>query len=439
MQMGEHILTDMNISSNTLIEKSEENSNEYVVKTIVGGMLVLIASCLLNELGLFRTDKTLMRYATIAVCLITAFIEIYIRTFKHSRLPISKYVVVGATVIVTLVETSLLSFFAVPLLVYPLLAGTHYHSKRVNAYAIGGSLLCAILAPVISYKLHTWDIKYFLWLIHTADESLIPMEIIEKGLAGTPLPGKSGVFFFIAVPNALYIMLLGILSFTVNISRRRRQEKEISTIISIQDKMLYSMADIIENRDFSTGGHVKRTSELVKIMTDYLREHPIEVEGVAPRDEFYEAMIKGAPLHDLGKITISDTILCKPGLLTDDEFEKIKSHPEQSVKIINQVLGGIEDTYLLEVSKNIALYHHEKFNGKGYPDGLSGTSIPLESRIMAIADVYDALVSERCYKQPVSHETAKEIILESMGTHFDPALRDCFEASCERFIQFYES
>lgn len=421
----------------TLIEKSEENSNEYVVKTIVGGMLVLIATCLLNELGLFRTDKTLMRYATLLVCLITLLIEIYIKTFKHRRLPISKYVVISATVIITLIETSLLSFFAVPLLVYPLLAGTHYHSKRVNAYAIFGSLFCAFLSPIISFKLNTWDVKYFLWLIHTANKDLIPMDIILKGLGDTVLPGDNGVFYFIAIPNAIYMMLLGILSFTVNISRRKRQEKEISTIINMQDKMLYSMADIIENRDFSTGGHVKRTSELVKIMTEHLKNDPIEVDGKMPDDSFYEAMIKGAPLHDLGKITISDTILCKPGALTDEEFERIKSHPVESVKIINQVLGGIEDSYLLEVSKNIALYHHEKFNGKGYPDGLSESAIPLEARVMAIADVYDALVSERCYKKPVSHEAARNIILDSMGSHFDPVLKPCFEASYSQFVEFY--
>lgn len=419
------------------INKTEEDSNMYVVKTIVGSMIALLVTWMLNEINVYHVDKVLMRIVTLAVVIITAFIWLFTHTYHHARYPISKYVVLGATFLVTLCEVSVLGFFAMPFCTYPMLAAAHYHSKRVNVYAIGGSLLCGIFGPVIGYAIHAWDLKFYLWIVYIIDPDLIPMEYIYKGMAGTELAGKEAIVKYISVPNAVFLTILGVLSFTVNISRRKRQEKEINTILDMQDKMLYSMADIIENRDFSTGGHVKRTSGLVKIMADYLKEHPVKNGEDYPKEDFYDAIIKGAPLHDLGKITISDTILCKPGSLTDEEFEKIKTHPEQSVKIINQVLGSIEDISLLEVAKNIALYHHEKYNGKGYPDGLAGKQIPLEARVMAIADVYDALVSERCYKKPVSHEEAFDIINQSFGSHFDPELKDCFYSSFDKFKAFY--
>lgn len=429
----------MGNNTDKIIAKSEENSNVYVVKTIIVGCLVLIMTCLMNEAGIYHVAKSLMRLTTMAVCVIGAFVYLFTHTFHHISMPVSKYIVLGATVLITLCETTVLSFFAAPLLVYPMLVATHYHSKRVNAFAIGGSLICAALSPLIGFSLHTWDLKYFIWIVHTINPNVIPIENINIAMDGTVLAGEEGIISFISLPNTMYVSMMGILSFSVNVSRRHRQEREIKTIKDMQDKMLYSMADIIENRDFSTGGHVKRTSALVRIMADYLEKNPIEVMGRIPEPEFYSSMVKGAPLHDLGKITVSDTILCKPSALTDEEFDKIKSHPEQSVKIINQVLGSIEDAYLLEITKNIALYHHEKFNGKGYPDGLSGNAIPLEARVMAIADVYDALVSERCYKKPVSHEVAFRIIEESMGTHFDPALKECFEDSFPRFVEYYNN
>lgn len=191
--------------------------------------------------------------------------------------------------------------------------------------------------------------------------------------------------------------------------------------------MLAGMASVVENRDNNTGGHIKRTSEVVKILTEYL-----------PLDEsFRDDIIKAAPLHDLGKIAISDNILNKPGRLTDAEYEFIKIHPQKGYEIVRTILSGLDDERLLRVAENIALYHHEKYDGRGYPHGMKGDAIPLEARIMAIADVYDALVSERCYKKPMSHEEACVIIRDSMGTHFDPMLEECFDKSSDAIARYY--
>lgn len=426
----------MNKDSLRMIESSESSSNHYVVRTMVFGVLTLVIACVLNELGVYHVDRALMYYATIGVFVITLATMAFVAWDAHRNLPATKYIVILGTFFITLCETTVLSFFAVPLIVYPMMVGAHFHSRRINFCAIMASCICAVLSPLLGFYFQTWDHRFYIWLLSVYKPGLIPESVLNSELSGLTLPDSAGVWTFVAIPNLLYIACLGVLSYTINLARRKRQEKEVKKVLNMQDSVLYSMADIIENRDFNTGGHVKRTSELMKIMSEWLKKNPIP--GDEKRDEsFYEAVIKGAPLHDLGKITISDTILCKPSKLTDEEFEKIKTHPVQSARIIDQVLSQIEGEYLLSVTKNIALYHHERYDGSGYPDGLSGDSIPLEARMMAIADVYDALVSERCYKDAMTSEEAYNTITESMGTHFDPKLRDCFEASFPKFLKFY--
>ena len=131
-------------------------------------------------------------------------------------------------------------------------------------------------------------------------------------------------------------------------------------------------------------------------------------------------------MHDLGKIAIDDAVLRKPGKYTDEEFSQMKKHAEEGAKIVENILQGVEDDSFVQIAKNIAHYHHEKWNGKGYPLGLAGENIPIEARIMALADVFDALVSKRCYKEAFSYDKAFCIIEESLGEHFDPELGRIF-------------
>ena len=219
----------------------------------------------------------------------------------------------------------------------------------------------------------------------------------------------------------------------VNRSRNEGLRSRATELNIIQDNILFSVANLIENRDTSTGSHVKRTSDIVRILaleimkTD--RKHS---------SSFWNAVIKAAPMHDLGKIAISDSILRKPARLTPEEFEIIKTHSQKSVDIIDQVLKGIETEEFLTIAKNIARYHHERFDGSGYPSHLKGNEIPVEARVMAIADVFDALCSERPYKKPQTPEEASLIIEESMGTHFDPHLFSIFKACFPQLKEYYE-
>ncbi|MCQ2099111.1 MAG: HD domain-containing protein [Fibrobacter sp.] len=205
-----------------------------------------------------------------------------------------------------------------------------------------------------------------------------------------------------------------------------------SQIQAIQEQMILGMANMVESRDNNTGGHIKRTSEAVKIIVNEMRKD----DTYRPMNNFFSALIKAAPMHDLGKIAVDDAILRKPGRFTEEEFEIMKTHAEKGAAIVENLLKGVESEQFVAVARNVAHYHHERFDGTGYPNRLKGKDIPLEARIMAVADVYDALVSQRCYKEKMSYAEAYEVIVESMGTHFDPQLKKYF-INCHRELEAY--
>lgn len=210
----------------------------------------------------------------------------------------------------------------------------------------------------------------------------------------------------------------GELSDTMNEMTESIQEKT-QKIIEIQNSIITGMATMVESRDNSTGGHIKRTSDCVRVFSEYLRQLP-SFSSIS--EQFISNVIKAAPMHDLGKIAVPDAVLQKPGKFTDEEYEKMKNHSKEGARIVSEVLSATEDNEFKKIAVNVAHYHHEKWNGTGYPEKISGEQIPLEARIMALADVFDALVSKRCYKDSFSYDNAFGIIQDSLGTHFDPEL-----------------
>ena len=218
-----------------------------------------------------------------------------------------------------------------------------------------------------------------------------------------------------------------------NENLRREVEEKTEHIQNIQTKVLFGMANLVENRDGNTGGHIKRTSDVIEILIKTIREnHILDLE-----DRFCQAVIKAAPMHDLGKIAIDDKILRKPGRLTEEEFAVMQTHAQKSGELVENILKDVEDEYFVMIAQNMARHHHEKWNGAGYPDHKKGGDIPLEARIMAIADVYDALVSKRCYKEPMNFEEASKVMMESMGSHFDPQMQEVFVKSREKLETYY--
>ncbi len=203
------------------------------------------------------------------------------------------------------------------------------------------------------------------------------------------------------------------------VSRRTRE------LAAIQDVTILSMASLAETRDSDTGNHIRRTQHYVRVMAKKLQTHPRF--GYFLNDQTIDLLYKSAPLHDIGKVGIPDRILLKPGRFTPDEFEIMKTHTtlgRDAIVAAEKQLGMAVD--FLSHAKDIAYYHQEKWDGSGYPEGLSGDSIPISARLMAVADVYDALISRRVYKDGMPHEKAVAIISEGRGSHFDPDMVDAF-------------
>lgn len=219
-----------------------------------------------------------------------------------------------------------------------------------------------------------------------------------------------------------------------NSNLQKEVERKTADIVHIKDMMVLGMATMVESRDNSTGGHIKRTSRVVEIFSDRLSGCPDEF-GIS--EEFLQMVIKAAPMHDLGKIAVPDSVLQKQGKFTDEEYEIMKRHSAEGARIVNDILKGVESEEFVRVAVNVAHYHHEKWNGQGYPTGIKGEEIPIEARIMALADVFDALVSKRCYKDAYSFDTAFGIIEESLGTQFDPKLGRVFLTCRKELEQFY--
>lgn len=212
-------------------------------------------------------------------------------------------------------------------------------------------------------------------------------------------------------------------------------EEKTEHILYIKDMMVLGMAEMVESRDSNTGGHIKRTSEVVHIFADRLMSCR---EKFGLTKEFLQLVVKAAPMHDLGKVAIDDVVLRKPGKYTDEEYAEMKRHSAEGARIVESILQGVEDESFVAVARNVAYYHHEKWNGKGYPTGKSETEIPIEARIMALADVFDALVSKRCYKEAFSYDEAFQIIEESLGQQFDPELGKVFMECRAELEAFYD-
>jgi HD-GYP domain-containing protein (c-di-GMP phosphodiesterase class II) len=203
-----------------------------------------------------------------------------------------------------------------------------------------------------------------------------------------------------------------------------------------QDVSILSLASLAETRDNETGAHIMRTQRYVRVLAEALKEK----EGYKQilTDENIDLIYKSAPLHDVGKVGIPDSILLKPGKLTDEEFKIMKRHPYYGKKSLATASGVLGNNSFLKFAEEISYAHHEKWDGTGYPQKLKRDEIPVSGRIMALADVYDALISKRVYKDAFSHEKAKGIILESAGTHFDPAVVDAFINCEEKFLEIAE-
>jgi putative two-component system response regulator len=236
------------------------------------------------------------------------------------------------------------------------------------------------------------------------------------------------------VRNHLQLKLARDLLHDHNQHLEREVQKRTREVVAMQDVTIRAMASLAETRDNETGNHIRRTQHYVMALALKLQNHPRFCDELT--DETIALMFKSAPLHDIGKVGIPDRILLKPARLTAEEFEIMKTHAalgRDAIVAAEQDLG--QSNPFLRYAKEITYSHQEKWDGTGYPEGLAGDAIPLSARLMAVADVYDALISQRVYKPAYSHDESVAIILEGRGKHFDPDMVDAFAELAEDFRQ----
>lgn len=229
---------------------------------------------------------------------------------------------------------------------------------------------------------------------------------------------------FIGISSiAAFVMTVMIIVLIMQGNKRSYYHERVS---NMQFGMITLMAEIVENRDDNTGGHIKRTAKYVESIAKELKRQGVYKDILT--DRYMRDMVVAAPLHDIGKIHIPDAVLNKPGKLTQEEFEIMKTHTLAGEELLTHAKAELGESGYLNTAVEMAAYHHEWWNGKGYPYGIGGSEIPLCARIMAVADVFDALTSKRCYKSAMPVEKAYSIIREESGTHFDPAVVEAFFA-----------
>jgi len=248
---------------------------------------------------------------------------------------------------------------------------------------------------------------------------------VESEVAGL----KMGAVDFITKPFIPETMLSRINSHLELEQYQKNLENIIKdkteTILKMQDAIVSSLVELVELRNGETGGHVKRTIKYLEILSEQMVNEGVYSEYLT--DDYIIEMSRSAALHDIGKIGIADSMLLKQASLDQEEREFMKQHTVFGANALKKAMEKTEGSDFLKTAYDMALSHHEWFNGKGYPNSISGYDIPLSARIMAVADVYDALTTERPYKKAFSHEKAKSIIIEGKGTQFEPAIIDVFE------------
>ena len=314
----------------------------------------------------------------------------------------------------------------------PEIIGKKYDKKEDFTKVIKGGVQYEIESPHETeheYELHTKKFLEIYIPVSFKNEVIGVIEVYEKTdqLFENIRRDTSIIWLLVGIAGLVIYLLL----FFVFLKAHQRQKKISRHLLDTQQAVITSLAYQAEIRDVETGRHLERTTEYVRILAEDLRNQPPkytlrESDKNYLTDEYISDLIKSIPLHDIGKVGVPDAILCKPSKLTDEEFNLMKKHCEYGASILRHAEGQLTFRSFLHIGIQLALSHHEHWDGKGYPAGLKGEEIPLSARIMAVADVYDALRSSRCYKKAFSHEKSVEIIREGRDTQFDSFIVDAF-------------
>lgn len=412
--------------------EAEADANRFNLKCMAALCIMVVISEILNETGLFKASVSVMRLTSVAAFLLffvpLAVYIIHDRLMRKSvsllEKPACKYLILVSAYIGIGLICVTLSFHAIILLaIPPLIAAQYRNQKSLSVWMMAATLLLIPVGVYGSFFFGMPDRNFIKGMMTEQEFSVLsnrislatPKRMLEL-FTHYILPRTFGVVAIVLLASGITGRNRRMLEKQMELNQKVKQEMEHTT--RIQRHVIESLATLIETRDAGTGEHVIRTKRYVRMIADRLRLTEKYKDQL--KDEDINIIEDAAPLHDVGKIAVSDTILLKPGKLTAQEFEIMKTHTTKGESVIQNIFDGMGNEQFLRTAEQIAASHHERWDGKGYPRGLKGEEIPLPARIMAVADVYDALVSVRVYKDSVPPEEALDIMMSESGTHFDP-------------------
>lgn len=417
---------------------AEKKANRFNVYCLFVMSILGFLALILNEFGIFTLDKLNVRVAMISLFVLAAIpgaLYVLFDAIKRDSVsilerPWFKSIILISSFLSTLILCTALSFQTILVLVIPTLMAAQYRNKRsVTIIIFASSILLIVLSVFGSVFFGIYDANLLKPL--TKEEATIFKNRVNLLTASRTIM----IIFHYILPRILCVTAINYIGLSITkrnsemidtqIRLNNKVQEEVLAKTTMQNSVIEHLADIIESRDLETGEHIKRTKNYVAILVNKMKTMDQYKTYLTPKT--CENIIAAAPLHDIGKIGVSDLILCKPGKLTPEEFEKMKTHTTKGGEIIQNILKDLGDQDFLDIAYQVATAHHEKWDGAGYPLHLKEEDIPLPGRIMAIADVFDALVAERVYKKPIPIDEAIEIIKEESGTHFDPKLVDIFK------------
>lgn len=429
-----------------LYTDAEEQANLFSLMILTVVLLCCIICIALNEVGIFIASKAFFRASMLvcmAICLVplgTWFVHDRLRKLQPSvcRAPWFKNLVMcGVYVMVAMLCIGLSGHAVVLLAVPPLMSAQYRNRRHRNALVLALTVVLVLLSVYGAYYFGNFDRNLHKGMA-TAEEATYAARValatprrLTELFTHHFLPRLISMFAVTALALGISRRNADLLARQAELSENVR--REMAERNALQSHVIDDLAAVIESRDVSTGEHVTRTKRYVELIAREMQRRGLHPEILS--EEGVERIVRAAPLHDIGKIAVSDRILQKPGRLTPEEFEEMKLHAAKGGEMVQNILGNLDDKAFLQTASEIATGHHERWDGSGYPCGLAGEEIPLPARIMSVADVFDALVSERCYKKPMPPETAFRILEEERGKQFDPELIDLLPALRPAFLE----
>lgn len=398
---------------NRILFENEKQANYIVAKVmrITFGIFTFIY--ILDVIGVFIVDLEIMTVAYIGSSIFLSLPTLLTKILMLDKRCIKYINVIAAAMFTTLLSITL-TYHVVVIYVYPIATASLYFSKKLNIMATALTVVGVSIGQIAAFYLDTLQDDNFTTLDYVLLYGILPRALVLIAIAA--------IFTMLASRTASLLSTL------------LRKEAQLS---HSHNEMVMGFATLVENKDGSTGGHIKRTTAYVRLLAEELRERGFYKEELT--DEYLENLYRAAPMHDIGKIAVPDVVLQKPDKLTDEEFEVIKTHTEKGGNIIKETFGHLENEEYTQMAYEVARYHHEKWNGKGYPEGLKRKEIPLSARIMAIADVFDAVSEKRCYRDAMPLDKCFEIIEDGSGQTFEPLLVEVFLDIREKVKQTHDA